>query len=171
MFYNWHRYYDPGTGRYITADLVGVVPGVGNSPTVPKHITDNMQSVPLNVRLQRGLNHSYAYVENRPLTMIDPMGLYGTTDCSFYQQRCEQVGGIYYCYAAPTVCKTWPNHPWGNCIRKCLQELDVRYCKPDNCGGGSDVMCAVNIHQMCFLQCRGGGPPSPDIYPPGHSGF
>ncbi|HEV2638020.1 MAG TPA: DUF6531 domain-containing protein [Actinocrinis sp.] len=46
--YNYQRYYDPGTGRYTTADPLGLVPA-------PNH---------------------YAYVEN-PLRLLDPFGLAG----------------------------------------------------------------------------------------------
>ena len=117
-----------------------------------------LKSLPVQDVLLRGLNHSYAYVENDPLNLIDPLGLYGTTDCSYYQQRCEQLGGVYYCYLAPTVCENTPPGPWANCVRQCLQEFDQGYCATDNCGGGSDVPCVVNIHQMCWQECIGGGP-------------
>jgi hypothetical protein len=87
------------------------------------------------------------------------MGLYGTTNCGYYQKRCEQLGGVYYCYLAPTVCENTPPGPWANCVRQCLQEFDQGYCETDNCGGGSDVTCIINIHQMCWQECIGGGPP------------
>lgn len=165
MFYNWFRYYDPKTGGYLQPDFVGVIPGVGNSPAVPKFITKQMQSVPLNVRLQRGLNHPYRYVENNPLKLIDPMGLYGTTSCSGYQQLCQQYGGVYYCHLAPAVCNNTPPGPWANCVRQCLQDY-LAYCEPKNCGGGSDTLCVINIHQMCWQECLGGGPPRPEAGPP-----
>ncbi|MCL4748113.1 MAG: RHS repeat-associated core domain-containing protein, partial [Burkholderiaceae bacterium] len=45
--YNWHRYYDPETGRYLTPDPIGI----------------------------RGGNNSYAYVGNDPFGAVDPDGL------------------------------------------------------------------------------------------------
>ena len=47
LHYNYHRYYDPPTGRYTTFDPIG---------------------------LDGGLN-GYNYVENNPTNLVDPLGL------------------------------------------------------------------------------------------------
>ncbi len=46
LHYNWHRYYHPETGRYITADPIGLAGGM----------------------------NLYAYVQNDPVNLIDPTG-------------------------------------------------------------------------------------------------
>jgi RHS repeat-associated protein len=48
LHYNWHRFYDPETGRYISADPIGLAGGM----------------------------NLYAYVENNPVNWVDPWGLF-----------------------------------------------------------------------------------------------
>ena len=49
LYYNWNRYYDPESGRYITSDPIGLADGV----------------------------NSFIFVDNLPVYEIDPTGLYG----------------------------------------------------------------------------------------------
>jgi len=48
LHYNYHRYYDPRTGRYLTSDPIGIFGG----------------------------NNLYIYVANNPVKAIDPYGLF-----------------------------------------------------------------------------------------------
>ncbi|MBD8527973.1 RHS repeat-associated core domain-containing protein, partial [Pseudomarimonas arenosa] len=47
LYYNWHRYYDPSTGRYTQADPIGLAGGV----------------------------NTYGYAVSRPTAFVDPNGL------------------------------------------------------------------------------------------------
>lgn len=142
---NYFRTYDPATGRYLEADPIG---------------------------LRGGLN-LYTYVLGNPLSRADPLGLYGTNDCSYYDRRCQESGGYYYCQQAPYYCNNFfPKPPdpnplrdddfegWFRCTRQCLQDCDAA----ENTGQSK---CPVEVddrslvegksfgcHATCYIECR-----------------
>jgi RHS repeat-associated protein len=78
LHYNWHRHYDPTTGRYLQPDPLGFVDGPG----------------------------IFGYAKQSPLTKFDPFGLYGTQSCQFWQQACT-VGGNNSTYACTIALSKW----------------------------------------------------------------
>lgn len=113
-YYNWNGWYLPGIGRYLELDPIALLGGF-NTPS--------------------GVDW-YNYANGNPLRYFDPWGLYGTNDCSYYEQRCLESGGKYYCEQAQYWCNLFPKYPDPNpkrdddfegrarCTRQCLQDCD-----------------------------------------------
>jgi len=62
LHYNYFRTYDPTTGRYVESDPIGLIGGP----------------------------NTYAYVENTPLTLVDPLGLNPWEEDWMLEQRFER---------------------------------------------------------------------------------
>ena len=71
LHYNYHRYYDPGIGRYLSPDPVLQLQAGVDSPEVSKipYLLPYMLESPLEL-------HNYVYVQNNSLRYGDPKGLY-----------------------------------------------------------------------------------------------
>jgi len=68
LHYNYFRYYDPQTGRYITSDLAGIIGGL----------------------------NTYAYVEANPTNLIDENGLRGVRPRPRARSRSRSVLDEYF---------------------------------------------------------------------------
>jgi RHS repeat-associated protein len=159
LHYNLHRYFDPAVGRYISADPIGQLGlQAGSGFSVPT----------------AGVN-VYTYALANPLRWIDPLGLYGTNDCSYYGQRCAESGGDYYCSQAPYWCEQFPKpddpdpsrdddyEGWSRCTRQCLQDCDAAEnasqdtcpIDPDDRKGPWDPRSeSASCHVRCYAQCN-----------------
>ncbi len=151
LFYR-ARYYDPSTGRFLQQDPLGFGGGA----------------------------NFYTYSLNDPVNHIDPFGLYGTRDCSYYDEQCKKYNGTYYCDWAPKWCDRfhpWDDKHWTRCVRKCLQDYDDKNCSPDQpCTDPrteSQVKkCNWKGHFFCYIKCAkdpgtdpNTGQPNPNVSP------
>ena len=158
MHYNWYRYYDPNSGRYLQADPIiglavrGFVPGTAVAPNRSKFLTFATAK----------RYEPFGYVRNNPAIRIDPTGLYGTNDCSYYGGKCDD-DSTYYCSIAPAMCKFFDDDEpdpdperdddyegFYRCTRRCLQDCDKA------CGG--PVECHVGCWYECFFNDLSGNP-------------
>lgn len=80
LTYNVHRWYQSDVGTYTRPDPIRLLAGANNFLYGPNR---------------------YFYAEANPLVLVDLLGLYGTNDGSYYDQRCQECGGYYYCNLAP----------------------------------------------------------------------
>jgi hypothetical protein len=115
--YNWHRFYDPTTGRYISADPIGLGGGI----------------------------NLYGYVNGDPVNKVDPKGLFSPcnpTLMDLCQKNCTSKGKVvksclqkgflgivfvYRCECGPTderekICKD----AFLSCLNDC--EIDEELC-------------------------------------------
>ncbi len=156
-YYNWNRWYLPGVGRYLELDPPALLGFVDSSGRVLPPAPD-----------------WYGFARSNPLSYIDPWGLYGTNDCSYYQQRCLESGGKYYCEEAPYWCNWFPKYPdpnpnrdndyegWARCTRQCLQDCDRDHnrkqnacpVKADDRKGPWDPRSeSFGCHAKCYSMC------------------
>jgi len=77
LHYNYFRYYDPSTGRYITSDPIGLLL-VNPSPEML--LAEEMGIIELPYDVTPGyINNPYVYVANNPLIYTDSYGLFEET--------------------------------------------------------------------------------------------
>lgn len=151
FYYYRARYYSPQFDRFVSPDPLLC----GLSNTVPlKSIMKNPQT-----------NNSFAYVNNSPINLRDPLGL--TPECQYYDQRCSEVTGefaiYYFCDLAKGVCENTPRDTYFNCVRQCLQDFDKNICvknygRKDPTGNVTKYCSEIAGHTLCLPFCVGAVP-------------
>jgi len=84
LIYNYFRYYDPATGRYLTSDPIGLITGIQPLPTLPDNIATDLTFTQLSGLTTSSINHPYNYVDDNPINYLDPYGLW-SIKLSFYR--------------------------------------------------------------------------------------
>jgi RHS repeat-associated protein len=129
VHYNYYRDYESQEGRYLESDPIG---------------------------LEGGIN-TYGYVDQNPLSGIDPMGLYGSQSCGYYSQACAANRGSYECRVASRACNIFPKKQnYFDCARQCLQERHKgRQSQPNSCSADNNIGLGANAsdHSTCLSGC------------------
>jgi YD repeat-containing protein len=149
VYYNVNRWYEHQTGRYTQPD-----PFMTTWNTALYGAPPLIQALPGS---GRGPELYFGYAFANPTRVTDPLGLYGTTDCSYYDARCSSTHCTYYCDFGTTWCNRFhhlDNLQWTRCTRQCLQDYDYWYCNPPGCRNCSAVTsCNGKGHSFCYAMC------------------
>lgn len=155
LHYNYFRDYDPGTGRYVESDPLGIIP-IDISPLIKqaKYLLGtkekDLSELVLDHHAHDGykVNHPYAYAISNPIIFSDFFGLLPySDDHSPTPNNCSHYG----CSGLKSICENTPNNPNMNCARKCLKT----YWPGNYSGPIQDYMFwLIPQHPVCWVECK-----------------
>jgi len=166
LHYNLHRTYDPGVGRYVEPDPLGLVLGMGNRLQSPDPTSTYLRSIEPFIGIRLGLNQLYPYALSNPVVKSDPLGLLGFGEGIIIippkvPQRAIPPQNLPYSPSCgPANCDQYPlgsllreicissgDDPNTNCVRDCLRR---RY------PGSITPSWLVDDHYRCWAECQWG---------------
>lgn len=127
--YKVYRWYQPGVGTYSRADPL------------------------LDQFFYMGDQHPYLYVRGNPSQLKDPLGLYGTNNCTYYDTRCFESGGQHYCKTAPSWCDRFPKYPDPDPYSRSNPDPAT-----NGFGDKTHTVCHAKCYTVCYLQKWGEDP-------------
>lgn len=138
LHYNYHRYYDPSTGRYLTPD--------------PSHSLGN--GVPFylfSLILSPQEFHHYGYAQNNPIVFMDANGLISVSGCCGDKESGIRTGASNAC---SSVSSTITDAKLKACMEKRCREakINCETCK-DNRDLGSNTWYLWTIPSKTISVC------------------
>lgn len=159
LHYNWNRYYDPQTGRYISSDPIGIVLYqdmaarnlATRGPVSPGLAAQLYNSVPL-------YNHPYSYVRGNPISLTDALGLADFLDrckgryasCTVTQYPNASTVGNWLRWQ---VCQRSINEACSRAGTYCCDE-ESRQCYANAVGGDAATARCAQTHMQCVSKAK-----------------
>jgi RHS repeat-associated protein len=145
-YYNYYRDYDPGLGRYIQSDPIGV----------RKDFSDPQMQVAIRMGIPLesggGINHLYGYVNQNPLSFVDPFGLYCYIQKSTGTRVCDTAveQGYSEKYSFNGDNSAYPDSMNNQCVKDCInREIQQCVSAATSPGKQRDVRAAVAQAMTC----------------------
>ncbi|MHB8474182.1 MAG: RHS repeat-associated core domain-containing protein [Gammaproteobacteria bacterium] len=147
LHYNYFRYYDPGTGRYTQSDPLGLI----KESSDPLFAAYSKQ-----LDLMSGINQLYAYINNNPLSGIDPLGLADfLNQCTGRYSICARTqdpsGSTLGNYLLIKGCKASVDTTCSKTFPACC-DIESQECYAHAAGNDKATQACTKEHMQCVLK-------------------